>query len=187
MTITKMDAMRRQVLTAVKLWFDDGDPVAIHTLLFASHEILHTLFRQRGHEHLMFDSPAVRPQYRKEWATALREAGTFFKRARADPTSTLEFNRNLNEMYLLFSIYGLNQMGRSSPKKNKLSCIGCSSIDLKYSMKGPTIVTRSNKLRNFVVSQRRNSFIRPSSPIGSNVRGTRASDRPLDENILLNI
>jgi len=111
MTITKMDAMRRQVLTAVKLWFDDGDPVAIHTLLFASHEILHTLFRQRGHEHLMFDSPAVRPQYRKEWATALREAGTFFKRARADPTSTLEFNRNLNEMYLLFSIYGLNQMG----------------------------------------------------------------------------
>jgi hypothetical protein len=41
--ITKMDAAKRQVRTAIKLWFMEEDPVSIHTLVSAAHEIIHTL------------------------------------------------------------------------------------------------------------------------------------------------
>jgi len=108
--VTKFDAMRRQLTAAVRLWFDDGDPIAIHTLLFASHEILHTFFRRRGHNNLLFDNRNVIPAYRKEWAKKLTEAGTFFKHARADPDASMDFNPHLNEMFLLFSIYALREM-----------------------------------------------------------------------------
>ena len=31
-TVTKLDAARRQLRTAIRLWFEEGDPVSIHTL-----------------------------------------------------------------------------------------------------------------------------------------------------------
>ena len=33
--VTKLDAARRQLETAITLWFHDGDPVSIHTLAAA--------------------------------------------------------------------------------------------------------------------------------------------------------
>jgi hypothetical protein len=55
-TVTKLDAAKRQLRTALRLWFDDGDPVSIHTLLAAAHEIIHTLYRRKGLRDLLFDS-----------------------------------------------------------------------------------------------------------------------------------
>jgi len=46
--INKLDAAKRQLRAAIRLWFDDGDPVAIHTLAHASHEIIHSLFKKKG-------------------------------------------------------------------------------------------------------------------------------------------
>lgn len=38
--VTKLDAVRRQLETAVILWFHDGDPVSIHTLTGAAYQII---------------------------------------------------------------------------------------------------------------------------------------------------
>jgi hypothetical protein len=61
-----MDAVRRQLCTAIRLWFEDGDPVAIHTLIAASHEVLHTLFRRKGLHGLIFDSDLIEDERRAE-------------------------------------------------------------------------------------------------------------------------
>jgi hypothetical protein len=45
--IGKLDAARRQLQTAIALWFDERDPVAIHTLSVAAYEIVHTISKQR--------------------------------------------------------------------------------------------------------------------------------------------
>jgi hypothetical protein len=37
--VTKLDAARRQLRTAIHLWFNDGDPVSIHALAFAAYEL----------------------------------------------------------------------------------------------------------------------------------------------------
>ena|SRR5436305_13488939 len=41
--ISKLDAARRQLETAILLYFNEADPVSIHTLAAASHEILRDL------------------------------------------------------------------------------------------------------------------------------------------------
>jgi len=46
--ISKLDAARRQLATAITLWFEDRDPVSIHTLVFAAYEIIHAVSKQRN-------------------------------------------------------------------------------------------------------------------------------------------
>ena len=46
--ISMLDAARRQLDTAIELWFRDSDPVSIHTLISVAYEILHDVNRARG-------------------------------------------------------------------------------------------------------------------------------------------
>ena len=56
--ISKLEAARRQLRTAITLWFTGGDPVAIHSLAFAAYEILHAISEKRDPNRidLIFDS-----------------------------------------------------------------------------------------------------------------------------------
>jgi len=47
---SKLDAATRQLHMAIRLYFQDADPLAIHTLAGAAHGILADLARHRGHE-----------------------------------------------------------------------------------------------------------------------------------------
>jgi hypothetical protein len=69
LTITKLEAARRQLGTAIVLWFNDDDPVSIHTLVCAAYEIVHTLTKKRNplRPKLIFDSLAITENERKEF------------------------------------------------------------------------------------------------------------------------
>ena len=45
--LTKFEVARRQLVTAIRLFFGDEDSVSVYTLAHASWEILDTLCRQR--------------------------------------------------------------------------------------------------------------------------------------------
>lgn len=111
-TVTKMDAARRQLKTALRLWFVDGDPVSIHSLLAASHEIIHRLFRLKGHRGLIFDTDLVKDEYRKEWALSIKKAPSFFKHAEKETAdATIDFNPGTNDALPMFLINALRTMG----------------------------------------------------------------------------
>jgi hypothetical protein len=40
LTISKLDAAKRQLETVIRLYFSNGDPVAIHTLTGAAHTVV---------------------------------------------------------------------------------------------------------------------------------------------------
>src|SRR6266446_6563741 len=93
-TVTKLDAAKRQLRTAIELWFHDGDPVSIHALVYAAHEIIHRLFRQAGHTGLLFDldadsalpkgtdaTPEELVVLRSEFPAFLKRNANFFKHA----------------------------------------------------------------------------------------------------------
>jgi hypothetical protein len=46
--VSKTDAAKRQLDTAIRLWLDEGDSVSIHTLAAAAHQIVHDLGKKRG-------------------------------------------------------------------------------------------------------------------------------------------
>jgi hypothetical protein len=108
--ITKMDALRRQLRIAIRLWFADEDPVAIHTLIAAAHEILHRLYRDRGLSGLLFDSAQIKDEFRGEWARRIKSHANFFKHAAQKDESVIEFSPLINELFLLFCVRALADM-----------------------------------------------------------------------------
>jgi hypothetical protein len=108
--ITKLDAATRQLRTAITLWFADGDPVSIHALTFAAHEVIHTLFRRKGLRGLLFDADVIKDEFRAEFAKILKSHATFFKHAQRDPDGEVEFHPKMNDYLLLFTVNGLKRM-----------------------------------------------------------------------------
>ena len=112
--VSKLDAARRQLRVAIDLWFTEGDPVAIHTLALASHEILHRLYRLKGLDDLVFDSTLIKPEYKKAYAHFLRDDSNFFKHAEkdgSDAAASITFNTASNDMYLVMSVAALQRIG----------------------------------------------------------------------------
>lgn len=101
--ISKLDAARRQIDTAVRLYFDYGDPVSIHTLAAAAFDILQGLDKQGPNTGTFYNRMAERfqPEHRKVVIDAIRTSQNFFKHANLDPEATLEFNPGEAEILLL--------------------------------------------------------------------------------------
>lgn len=116
-TITKLDAARRQLATAIDLWFHDKDQVSIHTLSAAAYEIIHAFSKKHGRgRDLLLDSLFVKDEYRGEWKRLLRKGANFFKHADQDPDATIDFQPMTSEIFILFAILGMQSIG-ISPKK----------------------------------------------------------------------
>ena len=102
LAITKLDAARRQLETAITLWFHDADPVSVHTLVMASHGILRALNKKRGGQPMLGDpSPYIRPGFEKRVADMFAESSNFFKHGAKDPLATHYFAPELNQ-YRIF-------------------------------------------------------------------------------------
>jgi hypothetical protein len=120
--VNKINAVHRQINTAIRMWFADDDPVAIHTLVAAAHELLHTLFKRAGLSGLLFDSPAIKEEFRSDVAKALKAPATFFKHSQRDPDGTITFHPGLNELILIYCISGLNRM--NEPNSVETTALG---------------------------------------------------------------
>jgi hypothetical protein len=108
--ITKMDAAHRQIRAAIRMWFTEEDPVAIHTLIAAAHELLHTLFKRKGLSGLIFDSPIIREEYRGDAAKRIKAPATFFKHSQRDPDAVIDFYPRMNELLLFACVHALGRM-----------------------------------------------------------------------------
>src|SRR3990170_2717985 len=93
-TVSKLDAARRQLDTAVRLYFSEADPVSIHTLTAASHEVLTDLNRERGGSPTVMESfeAYIKPEGIKEFGSMINKAANFFKHADRDPEDIQTFN-----------------------------------------------------------------------------------------------
>ncbi len=102
-TLTKLDAAKRQLETAVTLYFNDRDPVSIHTLTCAAHEILATLNKKRGNPPSIISDSLIKEPHKAEFRKWLREAMNFVKHADKDSEGVLTFYPAVNEYFLLDS------------------------------------------------------------------------------------
>lgn len=101
MNISKLDAARRQLETAVNLYFHECDPVSIHTLTCAAYEILRRI--NTGGKPMVKDwmRDYIRPKYVREFGDKLNEAQNFFKHSGKDTDQTLTFNAGQTDILLL--------------------------------------------------------------------------------------
>src|ERR1035437_242599 len=102
--VSKFDAARRQLETAIRLYFSQGDPVSIHTLASAAAQILQDLSKHRGGDPMLFREAFVqhfRPEQQPEVKKTLAAAENFFKHAHRDPETVLRFRIGQTELVLL--------------------------------------------------------------------------------------
>lgn len=112
-SVSKLESARRQLQTAIWLWFSQGDPISIHALAYAAHEIIHRAFRKRGLSDLMFDNALIKKEHRKEFADLLKEDANWLKHSNRDTeeTETREFNPVVNDLFLSMCVTALLRMG----------------------------------------------------------------------------
>lgn len=102
--ISKLDAVRRQLETAIRLYFSNGDPVSIHTLAAAAYNITRDINKKMGSSPLLIKElflKCVREGHEEEVRKKLNEAENFFKHAERDHQAVIDFNPELSEMFVL--------------------------------------------------------------------------------------
>lgn len=113
-TITKLDAARRQLDSAITLYFRESDPVAVHTLACAAHQVIHDMNKSKNPE-LLYEKFKIKgfPVYE------INKHYIFFKHAKddPDPNGEIEFNPKFTEIFILFAIKGLADLGSSHSYK----------------------------------------------------------------------
>jgi hypothetical protein len=80
LSVTDLEAAERQLRTALQLYFEDRDPVSVHTLLAAAAGIIDRHCKRRGIESGRDAlKKIIKPERWKEVEAQLRKAQNFFK------------------------------------------------------------------------------------------------------------
>jgi hypothetical protein len=104
-SLSKIDAATRQLDLAIELYFQDADPIGIHTLLAAAHGILGDLIVQkRRRNDALAQTAHLQPDRLRFVTRMVTEGKNFFKHADQDQNNLLQFNSNWTDFLLLEAI-----------------------------------------------------------------------------------
>lgn len=112
LVITKLEAAERQLREAIRLWFTDGDPIAVHSLACSAHQIIHDLNTKHGWRDLIYDSLIIKDEFRDEWAHVIKAPYNFLKHADRNAVGSIELHTEVTDLFILFSLMGLELLGR---------------------------------------------------------------------------
>ena len=134
-TISKLDAAKRQLETVIRLYFFDGDPVSIHTLTSAAYNVIRDINAKRGGDPMLVKDKAiefVKPEYRKEFRDSINKAENFFKHADRDHDQTLDFNPDQSQMLMFDAMSAYSALTGETPALFKVfqAWIVCSKPEM---------------------------------------------------------
>jgi len=105
--VTRLQAARQQLDTAIALYFLSEDSISRHTLLFAAVGILNPMIESKGGADLLLGD-RVAPEYRDRWLATLKQSSNFFKHGKkdGDPNDSVPFRPSLDELTLGATVSG---------------------------------------------------------------------------------
>lgn len=117
--ITKLEAARRQLSRAIRMLFDQDDPVCTHTLAGAASVVLADLVENKfpgltWQERIQADNNLAR----KEYYRIAHRAQNFLKHADGDPDEVLEFDPSDTDALLTVAVFNASELEQLSPEAN---------------------------------------------------------------------
>lgn len=103
--LSKIQVASRQVAEAIRMFFKRRDPLAIHTIVHAAHQILSDICRAKGIDTIIKNNPSLKPGMVSEWNAAMNKAGNFLKHADCDPNEVLEFQPRLTQGFIFDCVH----------------------------------------------------------------------------------
>lgn len=102
--VTKLEAAVRQLDAAIRLFFDEGDAISIHSLAVAAANVFSDVAEQTNsgvswRTRMQNDSGLSMRQLK----VVMHEEWNFFKHADRDPNGTLNFNERLGEDFMFMA------------------------------------------------------------------------------------
>jgi hypothetical protein len=119
--LSKLEAATRQLRMAIKLMFENADPVPVHTLVGAASIIISDLVEKNVPEK-SWDRYAQQANNitASEYFRVMREAQNFLKHAKDDPDSTLNFNPIDTESLAFWAVMNAGELGLLSMEESVL-------------------------------------------------------------------
>ncbi len=120
-SLSKIDAARRQLKVAIRLLFDDEDPVAVHTLVGAASVIISNLVK-RHHPDTSWDKYAQEANKitEGEYFRVMRKPQNFLKHAKEDHAATFDFDPKDTESVAFWAVMNLGNFGSLSMEESVL-------------------------------------------------------------------
>ena len=168
--ISKIDAAKRQLETAILLYFSNSDIVSIHTLSAASHEIIQTLCKPSGIKSAIKDFDMVRSERKKDYINLVQGAQRFFKHADRDADLIYEFKIGQTDFLIYDTCQMYQQLTNETPKLMHIFIIW-------FFLNNPDIIKDdrqdirdfSEEMKSFVDLQNRRVFFQKLSEAIGNV------------------
>lgn len=156
--ISKLDASKRQLETAMQFFFRGGDPVSIHTLTGAAFQILEDICLKRGiasiHKQLLEN---IRDEKRNEVSQRLAAVKNFFKHADKDPDGIIEFNPESTSFYLWDACRMYFSLTKEVVPIFKV-------FELWFYVKNPELIVSTDPLRREIEEVLKDSKLDPNNP-----------------------
>ena len=119
LALTKLEVARRQIETAIDLYFRSEDPVSIHTLTTAAYQVLDDVALARGTPRmnlLRTIEEVFPPEVVSSVLPIVRKAQNFFKHAARDTDDVHTFRPVQTEFLLLDACVTYPEMAGQSPR-----------------------------------------------------------------------
>jgi hypothetical protein len=102
--ISKLDAAKRQLETAIRLYFNYGDTVSIHFLACAAHEILSDLNKNYRGTPMIVSDYMIKDDAKSRFMNIIRKPQNFFKHADKDPENAIDFKPEVIQYFIFDAI-----------------------------------------------------------------------------------
>lgn len=129
LSISKLDAAKRQLETSIRMFLRGEDPVSIHTLAAAAHQVLWDIAKKRNVKSVLKNNSLVRKEFREEFDRMVAKTENFFKHADRDPDCMLDFNSETTPYFLVDAIDIFQQL---DPKPSPIMVVMRVWFVLKY-------------------------------------------------------
>lgn len=102
MEISKLDAAKRELETAIRLFLNYADPVSIHLLAHTTLDLLKEMGKKEGVNSIVFDTlkSMVKKHYREKFLKVISDPGNYFKHYHKKPNKSLKFNPKSTEFLI---------------------------------------------------------------------------------------
>jgi hypothetical protein len=127
--VTKLEAAKAQLITAIRLFFQGVDPVSTHTLTCAAHGLLHDLAKSKGIKISLKDSTHIASEERKDFFRGLTYSQNFFKHSDRDPDAIHRFPHGMTRFLLLDSAILYFNLAKELPDECRIFFVW---IQLRY-------------------------------------------------------
>lgn len=113
--LSKLDIAEIQINSAIKMLFDDINPISIHTVISSGYQIVRDFSARYDDTQEYFEMTVfIKEDYIREFWKSVNKHNNFFKHADKDPDDIYEgFNDSINDYTILWAILlykGLNRV-----------------------------------------------------------------------------